>query len=1307
VKNNPYKSVLPDTKDVLNLMYRHFDNARAHGFDASGHTTEYAAWLSAWLFLRWVENEDKERQSVAVLDGKEYQPLIPEWLCWESIQRIEPNRIADFLDHRVVPYLLHLDDRPLAVNLKHMAPLFESTRSNLPDILHGLKNLLDPLDFSDPAHAEYAGRLLDDALFTKLHRLRSVEFITPQSIVELMVELAKPQPGERVYDPCFGSGGLLVESARRIKAAAKTRTADDWDWLKSQSIFGMELNPVAYAIAVTRIALAGIPEPGLELGNSLLRQHERSFDIVLANPPWGQIREDSLPQNYYDIQSRDIANLFVQHVMQVLKPGGRAVVAVPEGILFASGSNKKLREYLLRRFKIDGVISLPAGTFAPFTGIKANLILFRHEEPAEAVYFYQVQKLAGTSAKFAGKEEKTPDVARKFLAREVGPYSWETPVVDLLKRNSELIVRKIGDELISKWLDKICTPESSVQKLTLHKVAKVIQGVSYDRRMTSEKRSSDNDVPFIRISDIQQGSIAAPALYIDKTKLRKSFESSFLGSNDIILSLKGTIGKVALVQPTNPFQPAIAANSLAIIRPQEVILPEYLSALLRSTSYQQWLSNNTIGAVMPHLNINALRLMPIPLPSFFVQERVVRESKQRPEAEPLAILAEIIIDKDETKKRTDVADEIDLSTAIANFPKVVTAKDAIARVKEAALMYIVILKLISDTDMLAYWSSNTIDAIKLLETIEKYPKGTALYSILNQALINVRYLDEYIEVSRPLHVDQDVTIYVDKLNAFLINELKNAIDEIKKETAVVADINESTMQIGIDKDIEISLSNPGYLPLIDLNIDVNPDICQRQIVYLGENTSRTLSITLPKQFTPGKFDFSLHWTAKQIDGSEIDGNINLAVEIQSIPEQAHQRDLGPSPYVTGSPIDADRPDMFFGRRDIVETIKRQLPISHQANIILLEGNRRSGKTSILYHLLQSGLLLGWIPVYCNFQRGTGDAQRAGLPTHEIFKLLTTSIFEAVMKSGHSTWFPDIQTPDKKGILLKAEFSRVANQIFCDERAFEIFELYLQSSLRIIAPNRLLLMLDEFDKIQEGIDTRITSPQVPENLRYLLHTYSNISAILSYSKILRKLRDEYWSMLFGLGHRVDVGSLDEQDAKLLVTQPAQGKLFYTDAAQNKIITLCARQPFLIQQLCNHIFDKASESVKKIITDKMVETSSQHVSADNEHFRTLWDHHVGTECRRYILVLCEQLEHGPDPITFALLEIKLREANIFARNLSQQLSDDLTHLKVLDLISMQENGSRYYLTIPLMALWIRQNVDYEDQKRRARQESEEKL
>jgi len=255
---------------------------------------------------------------------------------------------------------------------------------------------------------------------------------------------------------------------------------------------------------------------------------------------------------------------------------------------------------------------------------------------------------------------------------------------------------------------------------------------------------------------------------------------------------------------------------------------------------------------------------------------------------------------------------------------------------------------------------------------------------------------------------------------------------------------------------------------------------------------------------------------------------------------------------------------------------------------------------------------------------------------------------------------------------------------------------------------MLFLLDEFDKIQEGIDTGVTSPQVPENLRSLFHNYSEVTAILSYSKLLKRLRNEYWSMLFGLGYPVTVGPLSEENARILVTLPAENKLIYTDQARDKIIYLCARQPFLIQQMCNCIFDLAAETSQHIITESMVDQVAQLRSSENEHFRTLWNDYVGAERRKYILVLCEQLEHGPDPITSKLLEIKLADtALISSKKFTRLLSDDLAHLKDLDLITMEDGGKRYSLTVPLMALWIRHNIDYEEQKRKTLLESEERV
>ena len=224
---------------------------------------------------------------------------------------------------------------------------------------------------------------------------------------------------------------------------------------------------------------------------------------------------------------------------------------------------------------------------------------------------------------------------------------------------------------------------------------------------------------------------------------------------------------------------------------------------------------------------------------------------------------------------------------------------------------------------------------------------------------------------------------------------------------------------------------------------------------------------------------------------------------------------------------------------------------------------------------------------------------------------------------------------------KVAFVRALSEAFSGEHPFEVFELFVQGVLEAASPRRLLLMLDEFDKLQEGIDTGITSPQVPENIRYLLHTYPGLSAVLTGSRRLKRLREEYWSALFGLGHRVAVSELPLDDARLLVTRPVEGRLSYVPEAADRLVVLCARQPFLIQSLCNRIFERAVNSDVRVVTVGAVGEAADVTVQDNEHFRTLWGY-AGTERRRFLLSLCERLDAEPDPITLSLLEMEPRGA-----------------------------------------------------------------
>ena len=176
--------------------------------------------------------------------------------------------------------------------------------------------------------------------------------------------------------------------------------------------------------------------------------------------------------------------------------------------------------------------------------------------------------------------------------------------------------------------------------------------------------------------------------------------------------------------------------------------------------------------------------------------------------------------------------------------------------------------------------------------------------------------------------------------------------------------------------------------------------------------------------------------------------------------------------------------MFFGRARIMDQIRRQLGGRDLANVILLEGNRRTGKTSILRQLGKEDTLPGWITVYCSLQ-DTGS-----LDTQEVFRLLALQTGWALFDAGLETWFPDVPRPDSN-IPFKFAFRSALGRALSDGHPFETLSIYLETALQAAKPRGILLMLDEFDKLQEGIDGGITSPQVPENLRHLLqhHTRS--------------------------------------------------------------------------------------------------------------------------------------------------------------------------------------------------------------------------
>ena len=1296
----------------------------------SNHPLEevIAPFAAALFLLRWADHLDIEQEAVAAFDGHDHLPALPRDQHWSSWCDLHGAELVGVLREEVLPALHNAPNSGLGQFLQRLVRVVKALAHESPEVIEALVQWVQAFNLEIATDRQVAGAALVALVEKTAAKAETLgDYTTPQPVVEMMTDLLDPNPGERIYDPCFGTGGLLATVVSRLREKATQMAPQVWTEVQQHSVFGVEISPYAYSIGLARVVLSGIEQPRLELGDALERplakdRSSEGFDCILAVPPWGRrTRPETAAQ--FQVSATNIETLFLQHVMASLRQGGRAVIALPDSALFRIGPDQKVRKELLTNYCIEGVVSLPAGAFHPYTGIKTSLVLFRREQAKQAVRFMQVEEWPSIRPEDGLSREKAVEVAHstadEFRRGTPNDSLWETPVAELAAREWELVAKQTGEEALFRSIH-VLLEDAGVAVQPLKEVAEVFPGVSYGKSVTTPHRDDPSVLAgLVRVADVNRTGVQSPSLFLTKEGSKRVQSKHRLRAGDILLTASGTIGKLAVVSEPTGAVGAVAAKSLVVIRPKEQLSSQFLKSLLAADGYQELLRGHARGATIQHLPIQTLRHLPVLVPQVPIQERVVKQVDEEGD-DPFATLVHILTgdsepviswlmgspDVQELRSSGQTADRVAFLERIAH--SVWTLQNQVASSRT------------HDTPQFADWLKDLAEAIKTLQGLNHVPPGAGRMALFDSAQHRLKEVyssikrrgDAYfagwksgmgfhsgLPIEETLLPQFAAAINVTKKISRLVRaELDSILEDVKLEPGV----EPSAVVAGAENEIQVRLKNLSPLALRNISVSTSPSVGSTHVGYLAEEETLSFTAKIPAYAETGPFQFVLRWQADRFDGRPVSGELPLAVDVRSTRESVHIAEFGTSPYIVGSPI--GREEMFFGRQDIIDTIKRQLSASHHANVILLEGNRRTGKTSILKHL--PDVLPGWLVVNCSFQGGEGHGNKAGLPTNEVFRLMARDIGWAAHDDDEKiqVWLPDMAPPDPNK-RFKVEFVKALSTAFSGPRPFEVFELYLQDVLEAASPRRLLLMLDEFDKLQEGIDAGITSPQVPENIRYLLHTYPSLSAILTGSRRLKRLRDEYWSALFGFGHRVPVSELPLEDARLLVTQPVEGRLTYVPEARDRVVELCSQQPFLIQSLCNRIFEHAARSGERTVTVGVVNTTAQEMVQDNEHFRTLWDY-AETERRRFVLALCQQLEGEPDPITLSLLEPKLEECGIALLH-GDRLGDDLEFLRELELLELQDTarGSAYMLAVPLMAAWIQRNIDFEDQRQQAVRESEE--
>lgn len=231
-----------------------------------------APYAAAILLLRRAELVDSEQEASAVSDRRDYLPAVPQYRHWSSWRHLRGAELVYVLREEVLPALRNAPDRIIGEHLRRVVPVVEDLASESPETLEALVQWCRVFDLESDAGKQAAG----DALGMLVEKTTANDEIlrahtTPQPVVELIVDLLDPVPGERIYDPCFGAGGLLAAVTSRLRETAMQMPPKARSEAQRQNVYAMEIDPFAYCVGLARVVLAGTDQPGLELGDALKR----------------------------------------------------------------------------------------------------------------------------------------------------------------------------------------------------------------------------------------------------------------------------------------------------------------------------------------------------------------------------------------------------------------------------------------------------------------------------------------------------------------------------------------------------------------------------------------------------------------------------------------------------------------------------------------------------------------------------------------------------------------------------------------------------------------------------------------------------------------------------------------------------------------------------------------------------------------------------------------------------------------------------------------------------------------------------
>ena len=337
----------------------------------------------------------KPIERVIFPDGTDDKGLPYQDMRWSRLRNKAPAEMFEIVAEHVFPFLRSMADDESA-HATHM----KGARFTIPTpaLLAKVVDLLAEIPMED---RDTKGDLYEYMLAKIASAGQNGQFRTPRHIIALMVEMMAPGPKDVICDPAAATCGFLVAAGEYLRDNHPEIFRDDAlrDHFHNHMFHGFDFDSTMLRIGSMNMTLHGIENPDVRYKDSLAEEHAGdadAYNLVLANPPFaGSLDYETTAKDLLSIvKTKKTELLFLALFLKLLKPGGRAAVIVPDGVLFGSSkAHKTLRRMLVEDHRLDGIVKLPSGVFMPYAGVSTAILMFTKTNSGgtDHVWFYDCQ----------------------------------------------------------------------------------------------------------------------------------------------------------------------------------------------------------------------------------------------------------------------------------------------------------------------------------------------------------------------------------------------------------------------------------------------------------------------------------------------------------------------------------------------------------------------------------------------------------------------------------------------------------------------------------------------------------------------------------------------------------------------------------------------------------------------------------------------------------------------------------------------------------------------------------------------------